>query len=159
MSQQQTMNRNNNQQLNAPFRAKSAGVSLFAILIIGTYYIANLLSLLSSDNPVTGDSLNLILTTIVLIIIVEIVLQTVLFIGAGRIEARSERDKIAAAYSSSNAYVVLTMGAFVTVAVMFADFTPLKMGNVLVVAFLMAEIVKFASRIVYYRRTTQRTNP
>lgn len=34
---QQTMNRSHKQEINAPFRAKSAGVSLIAVLIIGLY--------------------------------------------------------------------------------------------------------------------------
>ena len=150
---QPTLNHRNKHEINAGFRAKSAGISLFVVLMIATFYIVNTLSLRSGGEITRDDAIGLIITTIVLSIVVEITLQIVLFIGAGQIESRTERDKIATARSSSDAYFVLTMGAFVTITGMFADFTPIEMGNVLVVAFLVAEIVKFASQIMYYWRS------
>lgn len=141
------------QEINAPFRVKSAGVSLVVILAIGSYFIANLLTLLPSEQAVPDGALGLTIITIVLIALVEAVLQTVLFIGAGRIEDRSEHDTTVAAKASRNAYLVLMGGAFATFASMFADFTPFEMGSLLMVAFLLAEVVKFASQIMYYRRS------
>lgn len=146
------------QQLNIRFRVKSAGVSLFVILMIATFYIVNVFSLRSDGEVSREDAISLIIATIVLSIVVEVTLQIVLFVGAGQIEDRTKRDKVAEVRSSSDAYFVLTMGAFVTIAGMFADFTPLEMGNMLVVAFLVAEIVKFASRIVYYWHMEQKSN-
>lgn len=141
------------QEISAPFRVKSAGVSLVVILAIGSYFIANLLTLLPNEQAVPDGALSLTIITIVLIALVEAVLQTVLFIGAGRIEDPSDRDKVGAAKASRNAYLVLTVGTFATFASMFADFTPFEMGSLLMVAFLLAETVKFASQIMYYRRS------
>ncbi|NJL56616.1 hypothetical protein HC928_16730 [bacterium] len=141
------------QEINAPFRVKSAGVSLVIILAIGSYFIANLLTLLPSEQAVPDGALRLTLITIVLVAVVEAGLQIVLFIGAGRIEDPSERDTTVAAKASRNAYLVMTIGAFATFASMFAGFTPFEMGSLLMGAFLLAEIVKFASQIVYYRRS------
>lgn len=142
-----------NQQLNAPFRAKSAGVSLLTILTIGSYYVANVLTLLPSDESVPDGTLNLTITAIALVIFVEVVLQIVLFIGAGQIENRTERDEAIAAQASRNAYIVLTVGIFATFGSMFASFTPFEMGSILLTTFLLAESVKFASQLVYYRRS------
>lgn len=153
MSQEIT-NRRNQQMINAPFRVKSAGVSLVTILIIGMYYVANLFSLLPSDEPVPDGALNLVITTLVLIIVVEAVLQIVLFIGAGRIEDRTGHDEAIASRASRNAYFVMIAGVFATLASMFAGFTPFEMGSLLLLALLLAEIVKFASQIVYYPRLT-----
>lgn len=149
---QQALNRRK-QEFDAPFRVKSAGVSLVVILAIGSYFIANLLTLLPSHEDVPDGALSLTLITIVLLAIVEATLQIVLFIGAGRIEDRSEQDESVTTKASRNAYHVLTAGTFATFASMFAGFTPFEMGSLLMSTFLLAEIVKFASQIVYYRRS------
>jgi len=148
----QTMKRSRQQEINAPFRVKSAGVSLVVILIIVLYYVANVVSLLPSDENVPDGALGLAITSVVLIALVEAALQIVLFIGAGRIEERTERDDIIAAQSAGNAYLVMTAGAFATFASMFAEFTPFEMGSLLLTVFLIAEIVKFASQLFYYQR-------
>ncbi|MBI1281522.1 MAG: hypothetical protein GC179_25570 [Anaerolineaceae bacterium] len=139
------------QALNIPFRVKSAGVSMVTILIIGCYYIANLLSLLPSGEAVPDGALKLMITAAVLIIVVEIVLQIVLFIGAGQIEKRTKRDDDIASQASRNAYLVLTMGVFATIGSLFAGHTPFEMSSILLLAFLLAEVVKFGSQMVYYR--------
>ncbi|MAS33659.1 MAG: hypothetical protein CL610_06620 [Anaerolineaceae bacterium] len=140
------------QQIDAPFRVKSAGVSLVVILAIGSYFIANLLTLLTSEQAVPDGALSLTIITITLIAVVEATLQIVLFIGAGRVEEQSKLDKDIANMASRNAYRVLMAGTFATFASMFAGFTPFEMGSLLMGAFLLAEIVKFASQIVYYRQ-------
>ncbi|MGC1308483.1 MAG: hypothetical protein WA885_14760 [Phormidesmis sp.] len=150
---QQTLNRSRKQEINAPFRAKSAGVSLIAVLLIGIYYIANVIALLPGEQAVPDGALSMTISAIVLIVIVETALQIVLFIGAGRIEARTEHDDVIAAKASRNAYLVLTFGVFASFASMLADVTPFEMGSILLLAFLFAEIVKFASQIFYYQRS------
>lgn len=140
------------QQINAPFRAKSAGLSLFAVLMIGMYYVANLLTLLPSDEAIPDGAASLVFTAIVLMIVVEAVLQIVLFIGAGRIEDRTEQDEAIAAKASRNAYLVLTIGTFATFGSVFVDFTPFEISTILLLVFLLAEIVRFGSQVIYYQR-------
>ena len=153
MSQQITGSRLSKQEINAPFRAKSAGVSLAAVIIIGLYYIANAVSLLPSDEAVPDGALSLAITATILIVVVEAGLQIVLFIGTGRIKDQTERDDMIAARASRNAYTVLTLGTFATFASMFAEFTPFEMTSVLMTAFILAETVKFAFQLVYYRQS------
>ncbi|GAB4525619.1 MAG: hypothetical protein OHK0046_41610 [Anaerolineae bacterium] len=147
MSQQVLNHRK--QEIDAPFRVKSAGVSLVVILAIGSYFIANLLTLLPGDEAVPDGALRLTFITIGLITVVEAVLQIALFIGAGRIEDSSEQDQAIAARAARNAYLVLTAGTFAAFASMFAGVTPFQMGSLLIGAFLLAEVVKFTSYIVY----------
>lgn len=149
----QTNLKRGKQEINAPFHIKRAGVSLVVILAIGSYFIANLLTLLPSEQAVPDGVLSLTIITIVLIAIVQAVLQIVLFIGAGKIEEDDEQDKVVSAKAARNAYLVMTIGAFATFASMFADFTPFEMGSLLMGAFLLAEITNFASQIVYHRRS------
>ena len=141
------------QEINAPFHIKSAGVSLVVILAIGSYFIANLLTLLPTEQAVPDGAISLTIITIVLIAIVQAVLQIVLFIGAGKIEEEAEQDKAIGAKAARNAYLVMNIGVFATFASMFADFTPFEMGGLLMGAFFLAEITRFASQIMYYRRS------
>ena len=149
---QQTMN-HRKQEIDAPFRAKSAGISLIAILIIGMYYFASVAALLPGDENIPDGATGLIISTVILIAVVEAVLQIVLFIGAGRIEERTERDNTIAAGAARNAYLVMTVGVFATVAGILAGFTTFEMSSLLLLGFLLAEIVKFASQLVYYQRS------
>lgn len=154
MSQMQAR-QNPRQQINAPFRAKSAGVSLVVVFIVGMYYFANALPLFPSPEAVPEGAISLFITTIALIIVAEIVLQIVLFIGAGQIEDRTRRDDTITALASRNAYLVLTLGVFATFGSIFAGFTPFAVGSVLLLAFLLAEVVKFASQVLHYQRLAQ----
>lgn len=85
--EQKISTKNKNVGLTASFQQKSAGVSLFTIFLIGMYYVANLISLLPSSQPVPDGALSVVITAVVLIVIVETALQIVLFIGAGKRES------------------------------------------------------------------------
>lgn len=137
----QRINRCTNQQMNIPFRAKSAGVSLLAIMIIGIFTVANGLTLLTDNDSIPDGALSLA------------TLHIVLFIGAGQMEDRTEQDNNVNALSSRNAYSVLIAGVMFTIASLFMGFTPFKMASVLLVAFWLAEIIRFASQLVYYRQS------
>lgn len=150
MSQKAT---NNHQTTNLPFRAKSAWVSLFIISIFGMYYFANVWRLWPSDEDLPEGALNLVIGTVLLIVIVEIILQFVLLLGAGKAESRTKTDEMVFAQASRIAYAVLTVGVVATVASMFVGFTLFQVSSVLVLAFLLAEIAKFSSQIVFYRRS------
>lgn len=125
---QQKMNRHNKQKINATFHMKSAGSTLVAILIIGIYYVAHTFTMSPSDEAVPENELRLIINAIVLIGVVELVLQMVLFIGAGQIEAWTERENMIATHASRNVYTVLPSGVFATFATMFIEFTPFEMA-------------------------------
>ncbi len=140
------------QQISAPFRAKSAAVSLVVVALVGMYYFANLLNLLPADEAVPDGALSLIITTILMIIVVEIVLQIVLFVGAGQIPERTDADQAVASKAARNAYFAVTIGIFAAFASMFAGFTAFEMGSILLLGFLLAEIVKFGSQAIYYQR-------
>jgi hypothetical protein len=47
----------------------------------------------------------------------------------------------------------MNIGVFATFASMFANFTPFEMGRLLMGAFFLAEITRFASQIMYYQRS------
>lgn len=152
MISEHNKDRRSTSQIAGSFRAKSAGVSLVAILMIGISYLVQVLVLLPGEQAVPVGALSLTLTAIVLIIVVETVFHIVLFIGAGRIEAYTERDGSIALVSRRNAHVVLTATVFAAVLAMFAGFTSFWMGCVLLIGFVVSEGVRFTTQLVCYRQ-------
>lgn len=141
------------QQITAPFHVKSAGVSLIAIIIVGMYYFANLLNLPSGTQAVPAGAINLVISAVVIIIVIEVALQIVLFIGAGQIDELTEQDKTITVQASRNAYRVLTVGVMATFGSLFIGVTSFVMGNILLLFFLLAEIVKYSSQLWYTYRS------
>jgi len=141
------------QQITAPFHAKSAGVSLIAIIIVSMYYFANLLNLQLNAQAIPAGALNLVISAVVIIIVIEVALQIVLFIGAGQIEKLTDHDKAIGLQASRNAYLILTVGVMATFASLFIGVTPFVMGNILLLAFLLAEVVKYSSQLWYTYRS------
>lgn len=148
----QNIKQNQDSQINAPFRAKSAGISAVALLAIGMYYFANVLPMLPANEGIPDGAITLIITAVVLIVIVESVLQTVLFIGAGNIETPTEQDTRVNSMSKRNAYSILVVGVMLTFGSMLLGFSSFAMANVLMLCFLLSEIVRLVSVVFYYQR-------
>lgn len=146
-------NQTPSQTSNMPFRAKSAIVSVIVIFTVGSYYIVNALELLSSDKAMPDGALSLIITSAVLVTLLEIVLQIVLVIGAGKVEAHAERDTLVNAKASRNAHLMLRAGVVIAVISLFGKATLFTLVSIILVAFFVSEIVRFGSQIFYYQRT------
>lgn len=142
----------NNQRLEASFYQKSAGLSLVIVGSLALFYFAKAYELLQTGEAMPGGALRLALALLAGIIVVEIVLQTVLVIGAGQVPAATERDKRVARVARNNAYYVLIVGVLATFASAFFGATPFAMANVALLSLVLAEMTKFASHIVAYRR-------
>jgi len=144
---------------NGSFQQKSAGVSLIVIVATGMYYFMKVIELLQAGAPFeAGSNLpdgywQLAVGTLVLIIVVEATTQTVLAIGAGRIPALTERDIEAALKAKRNAYAVLAVGVFMTVGCLFLIPSPFVIGNVLLLFFISAEVVRYVSQILNYHHS------
>ena len=139
-----------------PFRQKSSGLSLVILSSIGIYYAVKSFELWQTSgegaaNLPAGFSL-LAITTLVLVIVVEAVLQAVLAIGAGEVAAPTERDREVARSAKGVAYAVLTVGVLVTFASLFLGATPFEMANLALFAFVLAEIGKYAAQLYLYGR-------
>jgi hypothetical protein len=140
---------------NISFHQKSTGLSLVVIGGAAIYYFANMWPMrpiaLANDAIPTGYG-NLVLSTLTLIILTQIVLQTVLAIGAGSTSVAATHQKAAMHKASRNAYAVLTLGIFVAIGSVFLEeLTPFCTANLVILGFLAAEIVKFASQLFYTR--------
>jgi hypothetical protein len=150
--QQKTMNQRDRAKVGGSFREKSAGISLVVIAVIAIYYGVNLYELFQAGVSQPTGIWQLALGTLILIIVVEAVLQIVLVIGAGHVSAITQRDQDVALKAKRNAYTLLVVGVLATFGSLFFGATSLVMAHLALLAFVLAELTKYASQLVYYRQ-------
>ena len=152
---QETTNNWKAESFDASFQQKSAGISLVIAASAAAYYIARAwpmrpIALASGAIPEGYDAL--VLSTFGLVIVAEIVLQIVLMIGAGSAAKPTMHEQAGSLKASRNAFYVLAAGILAVVGLLFVDFPAFCMANLAMVALLLAEVVKFASQLFYYRK-------
>ena len=153
---QETINRSNNGMNNISFQQKSAGVSLVITSSVALYFIARVWpmrpAVVASDTLPAGYG-GVVITTLILIVVAQIVLQAVLAIGQGDVESVGATEQAAAHKVRRNAYFVLAVGAVAAVGSTFVQtLTIFDTANVVIVGLALAEIVQSASQLFYTRR-------
>ena len=143
----------NSSKITASFQQKSSGVSLVIINTIAIYYFIKVVEMARQGDAMPVGFGQLVLTTLILIVVAEIVLQTVLTIGVGSASAPTQRDREAAAKAKLNGYRVLAIGTLATFGSVFFDATPFMMANIALLAFVLAEITRFASQLIIYQQS------
>lgn len=144
--------------ISASFQQKSIGVSLFIIASTAIYYLARAWSLTPSSEAGTiiPDGYNgLVVTTLVLIILLQIILQIVLVIGAGSEAKPTNHEKDASLKATRNAYPVFIIGALTVIALLILNFPIFYAVNLTVMSLLLAEITRLASHLFYSRKSTR----
>ncbi len=142
--------------LNVSWQQKSTALSLIVTSSAAIYYFVNMWPMrptaLANDVIPEGYG-SLVLSTVLIIIAAQIVLQIVLAVGAGATPAASAQEKTAALKAKRNAYGVLTVGILAAIGTVFLEeLTPFCTANVAILSFAAAEIVRFASQLVYGRQ-------
>lgn len=144
------------QTLTASFRAKSAGVSLVTTFALGAYYFANAAGLGAPFGdptaPMPNGAAALGGLTLLLFVIVQMVLQTVLAIGVGRVEAHAAADREAAAFGRRIAHPVYVAGGLFLFGAAFAGASTFCLANVALGGVLVGEMARFAGELAAYRR-------
>lgn len=153
---QETINRSNNSLNSISFQQKSAGLSLVITSSAALYFIARVWPMrpaaVASDAIPAGYG-GVVLTTLILIVVAQIVLQAVLAIGQGSAEPATVSEQAASLKARRNGYFVLAVGAIAAVASVFVSaLTLFDTANVVIVGLALAEMVQSASQLVYARR-------
>lgn len=151
------------------FQQKSTALSLLITIGATVYYIANMLPLrteaLTTGTMPAGFG-PLILTTVVLIVIAQIVTQSILSLMAGGTTAMDAHEQAAALKAKRNGYLVLTVGIFGVISSAFwgeaipfwfisrvaGEPTLFTTANLAILAYALAAIVEYASQLFYSRR-------
>jgi hypothetical protein len=154
--------------MNMSFREKSIWISLISTLLIFGDYFLNVIALANLSEAVAKTTaLELSIRAIVLIIIVEIIFQTVLALNnhkAANLGA-DERDKLFEYKGNNFGYTVLVIGVLLTLGRMVSleispEFIeqfkvlniPFLTAHILLFSFILSEVVRFSAQLYYYRR-------
>ncbi len=153
---QETFNQPNRNTFNASFHQKSAGLSLVIVSSAALYFVARAWPMrpaaLSSDALPVGYG-GLVLTTLLLIIVGQIVLQTVLAIGQGSVAAAPAGEKAANLKARRSGSFVLAAGILAVVGSAFVEtLTLFDTTTLAILSLILAEIVQQASLLFYARR-------
>ncbi|MEZ4593596.1 MAG: hypothetical protein R3D55_20995 [Chloroflexota bacterium] len=156
MMNQETIKRSNNSLNHISFQQKSSGLSLVITSSAALYFIARVWPMrpaaVASDAIPAGYG-GVVFTTLLLIVVAQIVLQAVLAIGHGDVEAASVAEQAAGHKARRNAYFALTVAALAAVgSTFFQALTLFDTANVVVLGLALAEIVQSVSRLIYARR-------
>lgn len=138
------------------FREKTAWVTLIAIVIVSLMYWFHVPSLLE---PHPGHwVLHAMLASVAAYVLIELVAWIVLRVRYPQ-DARTpkdERERLIELKALRIAYYVFVVGAlgsiFVTLHAAHVGASPVAVGMVVFMAFVISQIVKYAARIVYFRR-------
>lgn len=152
---QESSPKTSNSSFTASFQQKSAGVSLFIVASIAAYYISQAWSMLASTTDqvsIPDGYYGLVITTFMLIILAQVILQVVLVIGVGSATKPSTHEQTAILKARRNAYYILAIGIMVIVAVFFFGYSTIYIVNLAIIALLLAEVTMFASQLLYARQ-------
>jgi len=130
------------------FREKTAAASIVAIVLVYGFYAFKLLHApLLPFVAVTA-----LIGSTILIILVQIVAQVVIGVAAkSRPEAIDERDRLVGLRSLRNAYYVFSAFAWGVAMLALISPPPVLLTYVLIGGFGVADVVRNASQLVYYR--------
>lgn len=145
------------------FQEKSVGGSLVAVAACSLYYFAAVSKMYAGGTIDPSRAAVLGISLVVALVLVEIVYHSIVAGVSDSVES-DERDRRIETRASRNAYVVLSLGGFVLVVHLLGNalvdvppryrelVAPFTVANLLLLALVVAEIVKYVSQLVYYRR-------
>jgi hypothetical protein len=135
------------------FREKSAWISFVSLLIAAGIYFRNVARILDHEPAVYAPYLFVIL--VIAFVVVEVVLHLAIAMRSPK-EARTprdERERLIDLKATRIAFFVLLVGALATIGTMhIPGGGTWTMAHHLLLAIVVAELTKFGSQIVLYRR-------
>ncbi len=135
------------------FREKSAWISFVTILLVFGAYFWNVRQVLAG-NAEFGTAFEVEIGLIVAFVLIEIVLHIALAMQAPS-EARAprdEREQLIEMRATRVAFQVLVIGALACVGLMHLTRSAWAIGQHVLLAVVVAQLVRFGGQIVYFRR-------
>ena len=135
------------------FREKSAWVSFATILVVFGAYFWNVIRVLGGQVEFRA-AYALSVALLVAFVVLEIVLHIVLAIQAPKeaLAPRDERERLIEMRATRVAFQVLVVGALAGVGMLHVTTSAWRMAQVVLLAVVVAELVKFGGQILYVRR-------
>jgi hypothetical protein len=134
------------------FREKSAWVTLTAILLVTVLYFLHVPRLFD-PNP-SPWTLHIVVLSFATFIVIEVVAHIVLYVRYPK-DARTpkdERERLIDLKATRLAAYVYVVGSFLALLTPHHGADGFAVGVFVLMAFVIAEVVNYTARIVYYRR-------
>lgn len=139
---------------NLSFRELSALGSLVAVVVAYTLYFSRVFGVIAGGDVPSGfEILAYGISIVGVLVAIEVAYHIVLGIRF-KDEPMDERDRLIAARADQGAYGVLAFGAVLVVGHLLMTDSTVIAAQFLLLAIVLAEIVKYAATIVLYRRST-----
>jgi hypothetical protein len=135
------------------FREKSAWISFVSILLVFSIYFARVAQVFVAGEG-RGPLFHLFLVLVAGLVVLEVILHVAIAIQSPR-EARSpkdERERLIDMKATRLAFPVLLVGAFCAILPIHMGMGRGVMADAMLLAIVVAELVKFGAQIVYHRR-------
>jgi len=135
------------------FREKSAWISFVTILLVFGAYFWNVRQVLAGQVEY-GAAFKVEVGLLVAFFLIEIVLHIAIAVQAPN-EARAprdEREQLIEMRATRVAFQVLVVGALAAMGMMHLTRSVWAMGQHVLLAVVVAELVRFGGQILYYRR-------
>jgi len=136
------------------FREKSAWITLITLVLLTLFFVTHLPpSWMLTPQP--GFMFHVLVAGVVAFVVIEIIAHVIVAIRAPRDAQapRDERERLIALKATSIAayvYAILSLGSVFVVIHLGAN--AMGVGFCVFLSFVVAEIVNYAARVVYYRR-------
>jgi hypothetical protein len=134
------------------FREKSAWITLVSIIIVFGVYFTHVPNLFDPDPGIW--ELHVIAICIASFVVIEVVAHIVLYLRFPK-DARTpkdERERLIDLRATRLAAYVYVVGTFLAILTPHHGASGFAVGVFVLLAFVIAEIVNYTARIVYYRR-------
>ncbi|HEY2905866.1 MAG TPA: hypothetical protein VGJ29_08180 [Vicinamibacterales bacterium] len=135
------------------FREKSAWISFCSVLLFGAIWFRSVI-LTEVYHARQGDPMVAFFSLVGALILTEIVLHIAIAVRDPK-EARTpkdERERLIDLKAARVAFYVLMAGAWLSIGTLHLNFDRLRIADTVLGAIIVAELVKFATQIVLYRR-------
>ena len=134
------------------FREKSAWITLILMLLVSVIYFLHVP--LTLVPPPNSWMLRALVYCIIIFIVIELIAHLVLFLRYPK-DARTpkdEREILIDLKATRIAAYVYVLGSFLAVWTIHIGANQITVGNGVLLAFVIAEIINYSARIYYYRR-------
>ena len=141
-------------QISMSYREKSAWIALLLDVGLYGYYAWHLVGAIQRGETETFEYYSLLSTLIVILIIATIVLEAIVA-GASPKEANApadERERMISLKASNVAYYVVAIAALMTAGAIAYDQPAFYTVNFLFLAVVVADVMRYATMIIYFRR-------
>jgi hypothetical protein len=135
------------------FREKSAWISFFSFLVVFGIYFGNVLLVLLGHTSARGTQ-RLFFTLLVVLVAVEVLLHALVAARSPReaLTPKDERERLIELKATRIAFFVLVGGALLAIATTHHGAGTWVLAHCVLFAVVVAELVRFGSQIVFYRR-------